>query len=109
MAEIAVDFPREERYALADDLLRAARSISSNISEGFGRYHFAEKIQFFNISKGSVSEVQNHLIEAKNNGYLSEDEYTEYSKRYHVVEVKINNLIASTMRARRKYTKTSKK
>jgi four helix bundle protein len=109
MAEVVVNFPREERYALADNLLRAARSIPCNISEGFGRFHFAEKIQFFNISRGSVLEVQNHLIEARNSGYMSDDEYADYSKRYRVVEVKINNLIASTIRARRKYTKPSKK
>ena len=103
IAQLAKTFPRAERYELADDLLRAARSIPANISEGFGRYHFAEKIQFYNIAKGSTLEVQNHLIEAMNNGYITADLQTGFSERYHIVEVKLNNLISSTAKARKKY------
>ena len=87
-------FPRFEEYRLTQDIIRAARSIPSNISEGFGRFHFLEKIQFYNIAKGSTTEVQNHIIEAKNNNYISEDTKIKYLNRYHVVEVKLNNLIA---------------
>ena len=103
IAQLVKTFPRAERYELADDLLRAARSIPANISEGFGRFHFGEKIQFYNIAKGSTLEVQNHLIEAMNNGYIIADAQANFSKRYHVVEVKLNNLISSTAKARKKY------
>ena len=104
--EIAVltkTFPKDERYDLADQMRRSARSIPANIAEGFGRFHFGEKIQFYNISKGSTLEVQNHLIEAMNNGYITADAQTGFSERYHVVEVKLNNLISSTAKARKKY------
>ncbi len=77
--------------------------------KGFGRYHFAEKIQFYNIAKGSTLEVQNHLIEAMNNGYIIADAQANFSERYHIVEVKLNNLISSTAKARKKYaTKRSR-
>ena len=102
-------FPEIEKYALADDLLRAARSIPANISEGFGRYHFSEKIQFYNIAKGSTLEVQNHLDEVKNCNYVGTKTYNDLMKRYRVVEVKINNLIKSTAQARRRYVKPRKK
>lgn len=69
--------------------------------EGFGRFHFGEKIQFYNIAKGSTLEVQNHLIEAMNNAYITTDLQTGFSERYHVVEVKLNNLISSTAKARK--------
>ena len=103
IAQLVKTFPRAERYELADDLLRAARSIPANISEGFGRFHFGEKIQFYNIAKGSTLEVQNHVIEANNNDYIDQTMYDNYIKRYHVVEVKLNNLISSTAKARKKY------
>lgn len=108
IASLVKTFPKHEKYALADDLLRASRSIPANISEGFGRYHFSEKIQFYNIAKASTLEVQNHLVEANNNNYIPEDTKTNYSKRYHVIEVKLNNLIASTMRAKKRYASERK-
>lgn len=105
IAELVKTFPGQERFELADDLLRAARSIPANIAEGFGRYHFAEKIQFYNIAKGSVLEVQNHLVEALNNNYIDRKTYNYFTKSYYVVEVKLNNLIAATNRAREKYAR----
>jgi hypothetical protein len=54
-------------------------------------------------------EVQNHLIEAKNNGYITDAVLSSYSKRYHVVEVKLNNLISSTAKAREKYAKKAQR
>ena len=102
IAKLVRTFPRFEEYRLTQDIIRAARSIPSNISEGFGRFHFLEKIQFYNIAKGSTTEVQNHVIEARNNNYISEDKKIKYLNRYHVVEVKLNNLIASTVRAKKR-------
>jgi len=46
-------FPKEERFALTDQIRRAAVSITSNIAEGFSRQSLREKIQFYSISKGS--------------------------------------------------------
>lgn len=102
IAQLVKTFPRFEEYRLTQDIIRAARSIPSNISEGFGRFHFLEKIQFYNIAKGSTTEVQNHVIEARNNNYILEDTKIKYLNRYHVVEVKLNNLIASTVRAKKR-------
>lgn len=104
IAALTKTFPKDERYDLADQMRRSARSIPANIAEGFGRYHFAEKIQFYNIAKGSTLEVENHLIEAMNNGYITADGQTGFSERYHIVEVKLNNLISSTAKAKKKYT-----
>jgi four helix bundle protein len=105
ISHVVKSFPKSERYSLSDDLLRAARSIPANISEGFGRYHFKEKIQFYNIAKGSVNEVQNHLIEAKNNDYISPDIHGELSKHYHIIEIKLNNLIVSTVKIKERFKK----
>src|ERR1019366_702433 len=49
--------PPEEKYALANQMRRAAVSVSNNIAEGHGRWHFLENIQFCRISRGSVDEL----------------------------------------------------
>src|SRR5919201_5388461 len=54
--------PREERYRLGDQLLRAARSTTSNIAEGYGRFHFLDNAKFCSNARGSCWEVLDHLI-----------------------------------------------
>ena len=96
MAQLVKIFPRHERYALADDLLRAARSIPANIAEGWGRVFPKEKVSFYNISNGSAEECSNHLIEAYNNGYTDKKTNELYQKKLHIIAVKLTNLIMST-------------
>src|SRR5882672_2519525 len=49
--------PREERYCLGTQMRRAALSVSNNIAEGHGRWHYQENIQFCRIARGSVGEL----------------------------------------------------
>lgn len=55
VSKLANNFPKGNYY-LADQLNRAALSISANIAEGNGRYHQADRINFFRISRGSAFE-----------------------------------------------------
>ena len=64
-------FPKEEVYALTDQMRRAATSVTSNIAEGFGRHGYKEKIQFYYLTQGSLSELKNQLIIARDVGHLS--------------------------------------
>ena len=67
-------FPREELFGLTSQIRRAALSVSSNIAEGFGRRSDADKIHFYVISRGSLFEVQNQLLAARDVGLLAKDE-----------------------------------
>ena len=96
MARMVKTFPRQEQYVSADDLLRAARSVPANISEGWGRVFPKEKISFYNIANGSAEECANHLIEGYNNGYIDEKTNKLYQKKLHIIAVKLTNLITST-------------
>ena len=71
--EITKRFPREEIYGLSSQLQRAAVSITANIAEGFSRYHYRDKINFYYTARGSVSEVQNLLLIARDVTYVSSD------------------------------------
>ncbi|UCC11158.1 MAG: four helix bundle protein [candidate division WOR-3 bacterium] len=96
IASLIKKFPDRERYALSDDLLRAARSIPANIAEGWGRWNVKEKIQFYNIANASAEECANHLIEAVNNKYLDEEKSLIFQKKIHVIAVKLTNLMNVT-------------
>ena len=63
-------FPAEERYALTDQLRRAAVSIPSNIAEGSGRASNADYGHFLSIARGSLYETMTQLQIAVDLGYL---------------------------------------
>lgn len=94
--KVTEKFPKSERFGIIDQLRRAASSIIANIAEGWGRYHFADKIRFYYQARGSSSEVQNFLILANGLGYLDLDDYEQIKiKSFSGFKV-INDLIRST-------------
>lgn len=64
-------FPKEEQYALCDQLRRAVISIPSNVAEGLGRYSAKEQIHFIEIAYGSLREVDCQLEIACDLNYIS--------------------------------------
>lgn len=66
------NFPQEERYALGDQIRRAATSITANLAEGSGRQSVKEKIHFVEISYGSLMEVFCELQTAADLGYITD-------------------------------------
>lgn len=74
-------FPPEERYAMCDQLRRAAVSITSNIAEGSGRVSTKEKIHFIEFSYGSLMEVLSQLDVACDLGYISNDDFKNIEQK----------------------------
>ena len=72
--QIVRKLPKEETYALSDQMRRAAISIPSNIAEGFGRNSTKEYIHFLYITKGSVCELETQLMLCVRIEYLTEIE-----------------------------------
>lgn len=71
--EVAGRLPADERFLLRAQLLRAARSTTANIAEGFGRFHFLDNAKFCSNARGSCSEVLDHLITAADENYIPDD------------------------------------
>ena len=69
--------PPDEKYRLADQILRAARSATANIAEGFGRFHFLDNAKFCSNARGSAWEVLDHLITAFDEGLIEKPLYQE--------------------------------
>jgi four helix bundle protein len=66
-------FPREELFGLVSQIRRAAVSITSNLAEGFSRSTAKDKAHFYAITLGSLTEVQNQILIAKDLGYIPEE------------------------------------
>ncbi|MEY4539701.1 MAG: hypothetical protein RLZZ306_1458 [Bacteroidota bacterium] len=71
-------FPIEERYRLSDQIIRSSRSVTANISEGYGKYTYKETKQFCIHSRGSLNETLNHLIDAFDEKYISNEQLLNF-------------------------------
>ncbi len=91
--KITTDFPKTELFALVDQLRRAAVSITSNIAEGFMRHSYSEKVHFYSIAQGSVTEVQNQLLIARDIGYIKIDDFNKLAEQFISTHKIINGLI----------------
>lgn len=95
---VTKNFPKEEMFGLTNQMRRCAVSITSNIAEGFSRNTSKDKAQFYAISLGSVTELQNQLLVARDVGYLEKEEFNKIASQTIVVHKLVNGLIKSSDR-----------
>lgn len=91
--KITQKFPKDEIFGLTNQIRRAVVSITSNIAEGFSRNSYKEKVQFYSVALGSITEVQNQLLIAKDIGYITKDEFSKTAEMTVVVNKITNGLI----------------
>jgi four helix bundle protein len=70
-------FPSEERFAMIQQIRRAALSVHLNVAEGCSRKSVAERKRFYEIARGSVIEIDTALDIAVNLGYITNEKLTE--------------------------------
>lgn len=104
---IVKKFPMHERFALMDDMTRAARSTTHNIAEGFGRFHYQENIQFCRQSRGSLGELTDQFITALDEKYITQEEYSEARRLINTANALLNGYINYLGRAKKNLSGTS--
>ena len=72
IADIVKKLPSNEKNKLKDQMTRARRSITNNLAEGYGRFHYQENIQYCRQSRGSVYEIIDDLIECFDESYIND-------------------------------------
>ena len=77
--DLITTFPRFETYDLTENIRLAARSITRNISEGYGRFNFQENIQFCKVARGSLYEIWDDLITSYDEGFIQKDQLEKVS------------------------------
>ena len=93
-------FPKLEEYHLKAQVLDSSRSITANLAEGFGRFHYQENIQFCRNSRGSLDETLDHMITSYDEKYITKEILSEISNDYKECLRQLNGYI--------KYLKTAK-
>jgi four helix bundle protein len=92
--KLVLIFPSDEKYKLTDQLIRSSRSVTSNIAEGYGRYHYQENIQSCRMARGSLTETLDHLICAMDQNYIDVNKLTEFRQQFEVILRLLNGYIA---------------
>ena len=102
IGELIKKLPAEEEYNLKGQMRRAKLSMTNNIAEGFGRYHYQENIQFCRQSRGSICELIDDFIECHDSRYIDQGYCDELKKTgYHLIKI-LNGYIASIKRQKSK-------
>jgi len=91
---LAQKLPEEEKYNLAGQMRRAALSLTNNIAEGHGRYHFQENIQFCRVSRGSLMELIDDLNICIDEEYFPLDYLEELKVEGYRINKMLNGYIA---------------
>jgi len=77
ISKLVKRFPNEEKYKLLDQMIRASRSVTANIAEGYGRFHYQENIQFNRQARGSLYELVDHLTVALDENYIDNEVFSK--------------------------------
>ena len=85
--------PKEEKFNLDIQIRKSSCSSTSNIAEGYGRYHYQEGLQFYRISKGSTYESKDHLISCYDFGFINDDLCKEGLELIEKAKISINGHI----------------
>jgi four helix bundle protein len=91
--KLTATFPRSEQFGLTSQIRRAATSVPANIAEGWGRGSAGEYIQFLLIARGSLMEVETHLIIANELGYLTPNQLKSCQSLVERIGEMLNRLV----------------
>lgn len=92
---ITKSFPKDETYGMRDQIRRAVASVGANIAEGFGRFHFKDKLVFFYNARGSLYETMHFVELAHEVGYIGGSERENLTERLDRISVRLNNFIGT--------------
>ena len=91
--DLVIKWDYFQKDTLGKQWVRAADSVSANISEGFGRNTYKDSRSFYYIARGSLYESKTWLDKAKRRNLISEEEYKNLYSEHNVLGYKLNNFI----------------
>jgi len=109
ISELTKKFPDSEKYLLTSQITRAARSVTANIAEGYGRYTYTDTRHFFIQSRGSVTEILDHLVVASDEGYCDDNTINQIEKQCETVFRLINGYISYLDKSNKEKNNTNPK
>jgi four helix bundle protein len=101
IAKVVKELPKNETTRLKDQMTRARRSITNNIAEGYGRFHYQENIQYCRQSRGSICEIVDDLIECREENYIDDQECCVLKEEGYSLMKILNSYIAYLQKAKK--------
>lgn len=105
--KLTASFPREEAYGLTSQVRSSALSISGNIAEAYGRFHYLDKNKFYLNARGSLEETKNYLIISHDLEYTEAQAFQTMMDEISDINEELNTLI-KTLRIRNQQKPKSK-
>jgi four helix bundle protein len=97
-----------DKKIMGDQFVRATDSIGANIAEGYGRFHYLEKLKFYYYARGSYYEANNHWLSLlKERNLINEEYYQSYKNISNSFSLKLNNYIATIQKKNKEHKNTS--
>ena len=85
--------PKDEKYRLADQIIRSSRSVSANIAEGHGKFYHKENIQSCRVARGELIETLDHLICAYDCNYIDKVQLKNFKEKIDEIHKMLNAYI----------------
>lgn len=97
---LAKTLPSAEKYDMVAQICRAAKSITANIAEGYGRYHYLDSLKFYSNARGSLEETLAHLINARALEYTDQKYFEDFYVLIRQTEKALNGYMSYVRKQR---------
>lgn len=95
----------EDKKTMGEQFIKSIDSVGANIAEGYGRYHYLDKIKFYYNSRGSLHESCEHWLELLyERKKINEGMYNKIKDTSKKLSIKLNNFISTTYKSKNNHT-----
>lgn len=94
--EIFEDFDWKLRKIIGDQFIESTDSVGANVAEGYGRFHYLDKIKFYYNARGSLKESRHWFELMVERGIIKENQKKKYLEIYSMLSPKLNGFISSS-------------
>ncbi len=98
--EMVKVLPPSEKFDLISQICRSSKSITANLAEGYGRYHYLDSLHYYAIARGELNETLAHLINARVLSYIDQPIFESIYQLIRETEKALNGYIAYVRRQR---------
>jgi four helix bundle protein len=92
--------PPDEKYDLYSQIRRSSKSVTGNLAEGYGRYHYLDSLHYYSIARGELNETLAHLIDARVLEYIDQAAFESLYKLIRQNEQNLNGFMTYVRRQR---------
>jgi len=98
--EFARRLPADEKYDMARQVCRSSKSVTANIAEGYGRYHYLDSLKFYSNARGSLNETLGHFINGRVLEYIDQAYFEQLYDLVRHTEKALNGFMSYVRRQR---------